>query len=253
MTDTTHAAATVLRAHLEGEVTRLHRERRNGLIFGGLAVLLVILYSLWISAQATYWSRPDNLALTAAGLVEAYIPSMKRAAVETVQREAPALAIYVGDQVSSEVPRLIREMVSAIITEYAEKLTDFAATKYVEAFATLIQETRAELQQAVAAEAPAEQELLVAKALERQFQAMGKKVEEGELQSDPLFVQIEKSHQALANLNKRLQKLISQDDRNVPRKDKLTKRFLGTFWRFVQQENPDVKVEGDGVAAPAGK
>ncbi len=253
MTDTSHAAAHLLRSHLEGEVTRLHRERRNSLIFGGLAVLFVTLYGLWFSDQATYWSRPDNLALTAAGLVEAYLPSAKRAAVETVQREAPALAIYVGDQVSAEVPRLVREMVAAMIGEYAEKLSDFAATKYIEAFETLIQATRAELQQAIAAEAPAEQELLVAKALERQFQALGKKVEEGELQSDPLFVQIEKSHQALANLNKRLQKLIAQDDRKVTRKDKLTKRFLGTFWRFVQQENPDVKVEENGSAAPAGE
>jgi len=241
----------VLRSHLEREVKRLHGERRNGTIFGALLVLVVCGYMFWLDAQATYWSRPDNLALTSAGVVEAYLPSAKRAAADTIRREAPALARYVGDSVSAEVPRLVREMVASMVTEYADRLADFATTKYVDAFSALIVEAKGDIKQALDTDVNQDQEALVVKAIEAQFQAMGKRVEDGDLGGDPLFVQIEKSHQALANLNARLRKLVAQDDAKTSRHDKLSKRFLGTFWRFVQQENPDVKASDDPDAAKA--
>ena len=38
-------------------------------------------------------------------------------------------------------------------------------------------------------------------------------------------------------------------DKNLTAKDRKTKRFIGTFWRFVRQEYPDAKQGG----APDGK
>jgi hypothetical protein len=231
----------VLRSHIEAEATRLHKERRSGLIFGVIVILVVAGYMTWLDRQAAYWSQPENLALTATGLVEAYIPSMKRAASDTIRAEAPALARYVGDSVSSEVPRLVRGMVSAMVSQYADKLADYAVDKYTEAFAAVIDGARTDIAKAIETDSNQEQERLIVVAIEKQVDVMAKHVEEGSLAADPLYVQIEKSHHALASLNKRLQKLVAQDDKKATRKDQLTKRFLGTFWRFVQQENPDVK------------
>jgi hypothetical protein len=253
MTTTTTTTTGVLRSHLEGELDRLHKERRTALVLGALVVALVAGYCLWLDRQAAYWSKPDHLALTAAGLVEASLPSLKRTAADTIRSEAPALARYVGESVSAEVPRLVRGMVGTMVTQYSGSLADYAARRYGEAFKALIDGARTELAAAAATDDNDEQQRLVVAAIERQVRALGAQVEGGSLNADPLFKQIEASHQALANLNARLQRMVKQSDRGASRKDKLTKRFLGTFWRFVQQENPDVKAEdgapGDGGGA----
>lgn len=233
--------AKILRSHLESEVVRLHKERRSGLIFGALMVLLVAGYMTWLDRQFVYWTKPDNMAMTAAGLVEAYIPSMKRSASETVRTEAPALARYVGDSVSAEVPRLVREMIASMVSQYSDRLADYAVDRYTDAFKSIIDGARTDIAKAIATDSNQEQERLVVVAIEKQIDLMSKQVAEGSLTQDPLYKQIEQSHQALANLNGRLGKLIAKSDKSATRKDKLTKRFLGTFWRFVQQENPDVK------------
>ncbi|MCB9739085.1 MAG: hypothetical protein H6747_07440 [Deltaproteobacteria bacterium] len=233
--------AKILRSHLESEVVRLHKERRSGLIFGALMVLIVAGYMTWLDRQFVYWTKPDNMAMTATGLVEAYIPSMKRSASETVRTEAPALARYVGDSVSAEVPRLVREMIASMISQYSDKLADYAVDRYTDAFKSIIDGARTDIAKAIETDSNQEQERLVVVAIEKQIDLMSKQVAEGSLTQDPLYAQIEASHQALANLNGRLGKLIAKSDKSATRKDKLTKRFLGTFWRFVQQENPDVK------------
>lgn len=244
---------TILRSHLETEVVRLHKERRTNLIVGVLMILIVAGYMTWLDRQFTYWTKPDNLAMTAAGLVEAYIPSMKRSAAETVRTEAPALARYVGDSVSAEVPRLVRSMIGTMVGQYSDKLADYAVDRYTEAFKAVIDGARTDIAKAIETDSNQEQERLVVVAIEKQIDLASKQVQEGSLSSDPLYVQIEQSHMALANLNKRLQGLISKSERDASRKDKLTKRFLGTFWRFVQQENPDVKATDEPAAKAKGK
>ncbi|MEY3015111.1 MAG: hypothetical protein RIT45_3846 [Pseudomonadota bacterium] len=230
---------TILRSHLEAEVARLHKERRGGLILGVVLVLIVAGYMTWLDRQFAYWTQPDNLATTAAGFVESYIPTMKRTASDTVRAEAPALARYVGDQVSAEVPRLVRGMIESMVVQYSDKLASYAADRYAEAFRAVIDGAKTDIARAAATDNNAEQERLVVVAIEKQLDLAAKQVDEGALGKDPLYVQLAQSQLALANLNRRLQQLIQRSDKDATRKDKLTKRFLGTFWRFVQQENPD--------------
>ena len=60
---------------------------------------------------------------------------------------------------------------------------------------------------------------------------------------DTLEEQLANSHLALRSLHKKLKVVAAQDDSKVGHRDQLTRRFLGTFWRYMQQENPDVKAK----------
>ncbi len=243
---------SVLRNHLESEVNKLHGQRRMGLIIGLILAVVVLLYMAWIDRQVTYWSQPDNLVLTASGVVESNLPSMKRSARAMIRTEAPKLARYVGDTVSREVPVLVRNMVEETVAQYTRKLARFAVDKYSESFAAVIEGARGDIQQAVTTDVNAERDRFVVLALEKQLETAIQNVSKGKLSEDPVFVKLEESHVALANLNKRLAKMASNKDKDLGRRDQLTKRFLGTFWRYVQQENPDARAANE-PAGNAGK
>lgn len=244
--------SNVLRGHIESEVTKLYGQRRMGLIVGAILALIVCLYMTWLDRQVTYWSQPANLVMTASGLIEGNIPSMKSSAKAMIRTEAPKLTRYVGDTVSREVPVLVRNMIERTVAEYTGKLARFAVDKYSEAFQAVIEGARGDLQQAVSTDVDAERDRHMVQAIEKQLETAITNVSGGKLADDPLFVQLEQSHVALANLNKRLAKMAAGKPDKLGRRDKLTKRFLGTFWRFVQQENPDVK-SVDGSAGSASK
>ncbi len=245
----------VLRNHLEAEVMRLHKERRNGLIFGTVMILVVLGYMSWINNKWSYVTKPANVAQFSAGVVLDNLPALRTGAEKLLAQQAPQLAKYVGDTVTQQVPKLVSQMVGSLVTRYTGSLSKFAVDKYTEAFKSIVENTKGDIAKAVASENNDVQELAVVAAIEKQVTALGTRVDAGELTKDPLFKQIEEGHVALAQLNERLRKVIAQDDKKSNRKDKLTKRFLGTFWRFVQQENPDVVVEdaAAGAAKPSPK
>lgn len=242
----------ILRSHLESEVLRLHKERRNGLIFGVILILVVLGYMSWINSKWTYVTQPKNVAEFSAGVVLENLPSLRMGAEKMLAKQAPELAQYVGDTVSQEVPKLVGQMVGAMVTRYSGDLSKYAVDKYTEAFKTIVASTKSDIAKAVATDNNDAQERAIVMAIEKQMQALGGRVDKGELGQDPLFKKLEQSHVALAQLNARLKRVISKDTKKANRKDKLTKRFLGTFWRFVQQENPDVVAE-DASTGKAGK
>ena len=245
----------ILRSHLESEVLKMYKDRRNGLILGVVLVVVVFGYMSFISSKWDYVTQPQNLAQFSAGVVLDNLPALRSGAEEMLSKQAPALATYVGDSVTNEVPKLVSGMVGSMVTQYTGKLAGYAVNKYSEAFKAVIDSAKADIAKAVKTDNNEEQERAVVAALEKQMEALGKRVDDGELNKDPLFKQIEESHVALAQLNDRLKAVTSKKDSKLNRKDKLTKRFLGTFWRFVQQENPDVVVPADdkGGKKKAGK
>lgn len=234
---------TVLRGHLEAEVGKLHGERRMGLIIGLILTVIVGGYMTWLDHQVSYWSQPVNLVMTASGMLESNIPAMKSSAKALIRKEAPELTRYVGETVSREVPVLVRNMIEQAVSDYTTQLARLAVVKYTEAFEAVIQGARGDLQQAVTTDVNAERDRLVVQAIEKQLETAIKNVNGGKLSEEPLFKKLEDSHVALANLNKRLAKIADSKPNKLGRRDKLTRRFLGTFWRFVQQENPDVNVK----------
>ena len=247
----------VLRNHLEAEVMRLHKERRNGLLAGAITILIVLGYMSWINSKWSYVTKPSNVAQFSAGIVLDSLPALRTGTEKMLTQQAPQLAKYVGDTVTEQVPKLVSQMVGSLVTRYTASLSRFAVDKYTEAFKSIVANTKRDIAKAVASDSNDVQELAVVAAIEKQVTALGTRVQAGELTTDPLFKQIKEGHVALAQLNERLRKVIAQDDKKANRKDKLTKRFLGTFWRFVQQENPDIVIEntasGAANAAPAQK
>ena len=240
----------ILRSHLEDEVLRLHKERRNGLVLGLIMIVFVFGYMSWINSKWSYVTQPKNVAEFSAGVVLENLPSLRMGAEKMLVKQAPQLASYVGDTVTQEVPKLVAQMVETMVTRYSTDLSKYAVGKYGEAFKTIVASTKSDIAKAVATDSNDAQERAIVQAIEKQIQALGHRVDAGELGADPLFKQLQQSHLALVQLNARLKRVIAKDHRTASRKDKLTKRFLGTFWRFVQQENPDVVVK-DGPKAGA--
>lgn len=234
--------SNVLRSHLESEVSRLHSERRNGTIIGIVLVIVVIAYMTWLDRQVAYWAQPQNLVMVASGLVESRLPEMKRSAAAMIKKQAPEVARDIGDQVSREVPKLVRNMIEKTVDQYSGQLTKFAIDKYSEAFTAIIKGAHGDIERAVAENADQERVRLLVKAIEKQFKTAQRNISGGKLSEDPLFKKLEESHRALQMLDKRLKMMASAKDHSNDRRADLNKRFIGTFWRFVQQNRPDVNI-----------
>jgi hypothetical protein len=198
-------------------------------------------------------SQPTNLAELAAGVVETNLPAMTQATEAMIKRETPRMIEFVGDTVSREVPLLLRNMVEKATSDYSGKLAVFAVGKYSEAFDAVVTGTRTDIERAVQTDIDTDREKFIRQALDKQLEMAIQNLGKGQMGDDPLFQKIEESHVALGNLNKRLRTMSKADPKKMGRRDQLTKRFLGTFWRFIQQENPDVLAtdEGDGGAKKA--
>jgi hypothetical protein len=244
--------SNVLRSHLEGEVTRLHGERKMGVIVGVLLVVIVIAYMSWLDRQVAYWAQPQNLVMAASGIIESNLPEMKKSMAALVRKQAPEVARDIGQQVSREVPKLVRNMIEKTIDQYTGKLTKFAIDKYGEAFEAILKGAHGDIKRAVAEDADQERVLLLVKAIEKQFQEAQRDVNGGKLGEDPIFQKLEESHRALQMLNKRLKMMAQQKDHSADRRSDLNKRFIGSFWRYIQQNRPDVNVD-DKDALPSKK
>ena len=236
---------SVLRAHLEGEVKRLHGERKMGLIIGIIVVLAVFGYMTWISSVVSHWSKPQNLVMVASGIVESNLPDMERSAVAFVKTEAPKLARHIGQQVNREVPKLVRNMIEKTIDQYAGQLAKYAVAKYGEAFDAVVKGAHGDIERAVAENADQARVTLLVNAIQKQVETAQRNLNGGSLKNDPIFQKLEESHRALQNLDKRLQMMSKKGSKKRDRREQLTHRFLGSFWRYVQQQKPDVRIEDD--------
>ena len=244
--------SNVLRSHLEGEVTRLHGERKMSLIVGVVLILIVIVYMTWLDRQVAYWAQPQNLVMAASGIVESNLPEMKKSAAALIKKQAPEVARDIGKQVSREVPKLVRNMIEKTIDQYTGQLARFAVDKYSEAFEAILEGAHGDIERAVAENADQERVQLLVKAIEKQFETAQRNVNGGKLKEDPLFQKLDESHRALQMLNKRLQMMTKQKDHSGDRRADLNKRFIGSFWRYIQQNRPDVNAV-DKDALPAKK
>lgn len=233
---------SVLRTHLENEVTKLHGQRRMGAIVGGLLVLFVFGYMTWIGSIVTYWAKPQNLVLAASGIVESNLPHMQKSAEAWIKSEAPKVAKHIGQQVNREVPKLVRNMIEKTIDQYAGDLAKYAVDKYSDAFSSIIKGAHGDIERAVAENADQARVTLLVNAIEKQVATAQRNMSGGSLKDDPLFKKLDDSHRALENLNKRLQ-MMAKGEKSTDRREQLTTRFLGSFWRYVQQQNPDVNVQ----------
>ncbi|GEM_PF-2995864 len=233
----------ILRSHLEGEVKKLHKERKMGTIIGILLVVVVFAYMTWIDRQVAKWSQPQNLVMAASGIVESNLPGMKRSMAALIKKQAPEVARDIGKQVSREVPKLVRNMIEKTIDDYTTKLATYAVDKYSEAFEAIMKGAHGDIERAVAENADQERVQLLVRAIEKQVQTAQRNMSGGSLKDDPIFKKLEDSHLALEGFNKRLRGMARQQDKSGDRREQLTKRFIGTFWRYIQQNRPDVNAD----------
>jgi hypothetical protein len=248
--------ATTLRSHLETEVERLHNQRRNTTIIGIVLVLIVIGYMSWLNSFVTDASKPENIADFTTGVVRANLPRARQAAVDMVKSEGPNLARFVGQSLSDELPRVMRETVRDMVIDYSDELAVVVIDRYNKAFSAMLKEAKGEIS-AVLTDGLTEQDRarMIGAVIEKQVKFAIDQLNAVDTSKDDTLAKLAQSHVALANLNLRLQDLMDAKPRkDETRQDKLTRRFLGTFWRYVQQQNPEAKVDpAEGQPEPKGK
>jgi hypothetical protein len=236
----TPATDPVLRHHLTGEVAKLHTQRKRLAITGVALIVLVFGYMTWLYAQVSYFSKPDNLATMAEGFVIASLPEAERATENMIKTEVPRLVKFLGDTVVREVPTKLRQELERMVLDYSRTLAMYAVKQFNEAFEALLIGAREDIDRAIKTEVDSERVVLVANAVQKQVELAVTKVKATDVGDEPLFVKLEQSHKALVNLNVRLQKLAERTD-NAPHKEQLERRFISAFWRFAQQQNPEIK------------
>jgi len=244
------STAITLRSHLEGEVTRLHKSRRNLSIAGTLIILVVLIYTSWLYSFIHTVTKPQNLVALVSGMVEAQIPSWKHSISSTLEVEAPALAKHLGRVLRNDVPAQMKAAVETGATEAATAVAKEAAKTYREALAEVIQNAKAEVAEAVAAPNDEQAAAALFQAVQKHMDAAMRKTDEHDLAAEGLFVKLEQAGKTLVRLNQKLTKYANTDDAQLSEKDRKTKRFLSTFWRYMQQEYPDAKTSPTEPAAP---
>lgn len=239
------------RDYLAQDFTSLHKQRKRTAITGIVLVVLVFAYMTWLYGAVRHMTKPDNLADAMAGYVEVSLPDWKRAAKNVVQTEAPRVARYVGDTVVRELPAVLRTAIESMVIEYTNDIAQTAAKHLEAAFVELVVGARDELKQAAESGIEEDQAALMARALDHQLQRAAKQTSSNPFE-ESVLVKLEKSQKALESLNNRLEKLLAPDHEPVSRRAKLERRFIMTFWKFMQQENPDLRAQ-EPPPAKAGK
>lgn len=243
--------ATTLRGHLEGEVLRLHTARRNLAISSALVILVVLVYTTWLYSTIRGFTKPQSLALAVSGMVESQIPSLKQSISTTLKAEAPALARHLGSVLRNDVPAQLKAAVETAATDAATQVAKEAANQYRDALAAVIEGAKGDIADAVAAPNQEEANAALFQAVQKHMDAAMKKQDEHDLAKDGVFVKLEQAGRTLIKINEKLAKYAGTDDAKLSEKDRKTKRFLSTFWRYVQQEYPDAKVSATEAPSSA--
>ncbi len=234
--------AQTARDYLVADYQALHGQRKRTVIIGALLVVLVFGYMTWLLSAVRHITKPDNLADALAGYVEVSLPDWKRSAKSVVQTEAPRVARFMGDTVVRELPPVLRLAIENMVLEYTKDIAETATKQLNLVFAEMVTGAREELAQAAQTGSQQEQALIMAKALDRHMQqALAKKEARNDPFEETALVKLEKSQKALASLNQRLEHLLDPKQEPTTRRGKLERRFIMTFWKFMQQENPDLR------------
>ena len=235
------------RDYLVQDFLTLHKQRKRTAIMGIALVVLVFCYMTWLSMAISHMTKPENLADAMAGYVEVSLPDWKRSAKSVVQDEAPRVAHYVGETVVRELPPVLRTAIENMVTQYTSEIAETAVKHLDAAFTDLVSGAKEELRQAADMGLDNDQAALMVKALDRQLQRA-----EADASKNPfdetVLQKLHKSQKALASLNDRLEKLLAPGHEPDTRRGKLERRFIMTFWRFMQQESPDLRVKDGGKA-----
>lgn len=234
----------ILRGHLEAEVLRLHKARRTTLIASIVVVLIVLAYTSWMYSMVRYFTKPENLAMTVSGLVESQIPNLKHSVSTAIKTQAPSLAKHIGHLIRDEVPAQLRKLVETAADDAANQVAREAAKSYTAALNGVVRDAKAEIAEAVAAKTDEDQRLALFAAVQKQMDTAMKSKDTESVDHEGVFAKLQKAGDTLVRINKKLTLYAGTDDAKLTRNDKQTKRFISTFWRYVQQEYPDAKAGG---------
>ncbi len=236
------------RDYLVNDFKSLHKQRRNVAIGSIVLVVVVFGYMTWLWSAVRYIVQPDNLASAMAGYVETSLPDWKRSAKAVVKEEAPKLAKFMGNAVVTDLPPVLRTAIENMVMEYTAEIAGIATKNLNSAFEDMLTGAKEQLRQAATSGVEEEQAAIMARALDQQIDKASK-AESANPFDEQLALKLEKSQQALTKLNDKLERLLDPKREPDTRRGKLERRFMVTFWRFMQQENPDLRVKEAPAAA----
>lgn len=234
----------ILRGHLETEVKALYVSRRNTLIASIVVVLIVLGYTTWMYAMVRHFTKPDNLAMLVSGVVEAQIPGLKQSATSALKAQAPALAKHLGNMIRNDVPAHMRKLVEDASNDAANQVAKEAGKSYLAILTTVVKDAKAEVTDAVQAKTDEDARLALFAAIQKHIDTAMKTKDETGMDNEGVFEKLQRAGDTLVKINQKLEIYAGTSDHKLSAKDRKTKRFLGTFWKFVQQEYPDAK-QGD--------
>ena len=236
-------ATEILRSHLEAEVKALYTTRRNTLIVAIVTILVVLSYTTWLYSMVRHFTKPENLALLVSGAVEGQIPGLKQSTSAALKAQAPALAKHLGTVIRTDVPVQMRKLVEGASTDAAGQVAKEAGKSYLTILNAVIKDAKADVAEAVTAKSDEEARAALFTALQAHIDTALKEKDASGMDNEAVFDKLERAGETLVRINHKLEVYAGTDDKKLTAKDKKTKRFIGTFWRFVQQEYPDARAE----------
>lgn len=237
------------RTYLQADFERLFGQRKRTAILSVVLIVFAFGYLTWLLSAVRDLTKPDNLAATASGFIQASLPDAEKSVSGVIAVQAPQVARFMGNTVVTQLPPVLRSALEEMVLQYTRDIAEVAVTHLDSAYRELLVGIRTDLAAVAQNKSEQDQAERLAGAMTRALERAAK----GEVKGDPfdesLMTKLEKSGRALASLNDRLAQVLTPGKGPETRRGKLERRFITTFWRFMQQDNPDLNAKPDGLGA----
>ena len=117
---------------VKAELEQEKKNTRNTYIISGILVLVVLAYTTWLSTEISRLLHPQDLALTASGLVVESVPKVGEDLKNTLVDGAPGIARSVTDEILNTLPAFrsyLEEQFTPIVEQVTREMTSAAVAK----------------------------------------------------------------------------------------------------------------------------
>lgn len=225
----------------QSEIEKNKKSTRMGLIVGGVLGALLLVYFVMLMNMVNTITDPDELADFVGNQASMMLPETQKGLSDALQAAAPELIGSVVDEVVKLFPEL-RKFAEDELKKLTTEALKTAKTQLDEVYREVLVSAKARVVELEAAgQRPSPQIFLDELKKEINTQITNKITSRPE---ESVFVKLEKTHEQLVRIEKKLRRLAKNDDPN--RSELLEKRLIQSWMLMLEDSVRDVDSEDIG-------
>jgi hypothetical protein len=230
--------------NLQQELDKAERSLRNTLIAMGIVSVVVMGYFGWMRSQLAELLEPENVAEFVVNETRRSLPGASQALRDNLKSGAPDVVKFVMSSVLDGVLPMVQKELRSNLESYSTEVATLGTNGMLEVFREVVRTHKDELMSAEPADSDTIA-LALAGHIERELDA-----KMTDAQGETVKAKLDQSVVALERINDQLERM--SKGRHLSREDELGKRFITTWWTFLDQNKgelpgADLLAEGSDV------